>query len=57
MRYINLHFTYLLTSCTLLSRLKFSAMFLRRLVFWPSADIRAENFTEIAPGEPLCRAV
>ena len=38
-------------SCTLLSRLKFSAIFLRHLVPWPSVDIHG-NFTEIVPGEP-----
>jgi len=31
----------LLRSCTLLNRLKFSAIFLRRLVPWPSIDINA----------------
>ena len=38
-------------SCTLRSRLKFSAMFLRHLVPWPPVDIH-RNFTEIVPGKP-----
>ena len=42
--------------CALLRPLKFSAIFLRHLVPWPSVDIRG-NFTEIVPGEPICRGV
>ena len=34
----------LLRSCALLRRLKFSAMFLRRLVRWPSADIQVKFY-------------
>ena len=35
---------HLQRSCTLLSRLKFSAIFLRRLVPWPSVDIRGKFY-------------
>jgi len=44
----NVHAPYIL------SRLKFSAMFLRHLVLSPRHPMTStENFTEIVPGEPL----
>jgi len=46
----------LFRSCALLSRLKFSAIFLRHLVPLPSIDI-VENFTDIVPGELLVPGV
>jgi len=41
----------LLRSCALLRRLKFSAMFLRHLVRWPSVDIQVK-FSGNRPREP-----
>ena len=38
--------------CTLLRRLKFSAMFLRHLVPWPSADIPVKFYEYCPRGTP-----
>ena len=39
-------------SCTLLSRLKFSAMFLRHLVLWPPIDIQVKFYGDRPRGTP-----
>jgi len=40
-------------SCTPLRRLKFSAMFLRHLVRWPSADLQVKFYGDRPRGTPL----
>jgi len=39
-------------SCTLLRRLKFSAMFLRHLIRWPSDDIQVKFYGDRPRGTP-----
>ena len=41
--------------CPILSRLKFSAMFLRHLVPWPSIDIQLKFFRRSSQGNPSVR--
>ena len=39
-------------SCTLLRRLKFSAIFLRHLIRWPSDDIQVKLYGDRPKGTP-----
>ena len=49
---VRLSVVCLLRSCALLRRLKFSAMFLRHLVPWPSIDIQVKFYGDRPRGTP-----
>jgi len=49
--------SFVCISCALLSRLKFSTIFLRRLVPWPSTDIHGKLYGDRPRGTPPSRGL